>query len=365
MLIYTCSSSHGFGHAARDAAVLQALRRLRPEWTLVMSSGLPPPVLKLLLGDSSIQQRSCQWDVGMVQADALGVNRAATLTALDLLEQRLPALIEAEASWLAAQEQPVLIFGDIPPAAAALAQRLRAPLVWMSNFGWDDIYAPLGPAFQRAAEDAAEAYRCGDLLLRCPFDLPMNWGLPDSRLGLVCAAPRPIPADLEACLDALHVPVVLVGFGGIGLSLRSDLFQLWPNHHFLLPASATASQQPELAELPNLTVLPEGVRPVDVLGRCARSLGKPGFSSFCEAMAQGVGLHVVERSGFAEASVLMDGLQRHGQHRFLSRLELDAGAWQLDQPLLAPTEAPLSALGAQEAALALVSWVESIFNFQH
>ncbi|MCB4378128.1 hypothetical protein [Synechococcus sp. MU1650] len=364
MLIYTCSSSHGFGHAARDAAVLQVLRRLRPEWTLVMSSGLPPPVLKRLLGDSSIQQRSCHWDVGMVQADALGVNRAATLTALDLLEQRLPALIEAEASWLAAQEQPVLIFGDIPPAAAALAQRVRAPLVWMSNFGWDDIYAPLGPAFQRAAEAAAEAYRCGDLLLRCPFDLPMNWGLPERRLGLVCGTPQAIPADLEACFDALHVPVVLVGFGGIGLSLRSDLFQLWPNHHFLLPASATASQQPELAELPNLTVLPEGVRPVDVLGRCSRSLGKPGFSSFCEAMAQGVGLHVVERSGFAEASALMDGLQRHGQHRFLSRLELDAGAWQLDQPLLAPTEAPLSALGAQEAALALVSWVEGIFNFQ-
>ena len=41
MLIYLCSSSHGFGHAARDAAVLQQLRRLRPEWTLVMSSGLP------------------------------------------------------------------------------------------------------------------------------------------------------------------------------------------------------------------------------------------------------------------------------------------------------------------------------------
>ena len=231
----------------------------------------------------------------------------------------------------------------------------------MSNFGWDDIYGPLGAAFQRWADAAAETYRSGDLLLRCPFDLAMNWGLPEQRLGLVCASPRSIPADLEACLDAQDAPLVMVGFGGLGLSISRNLFQLWPNHHFLLPASATASQQPELAELPNLTVLPEGVCPVDVLGRCARSLGKPGFSSFCEAMAQGVGLHVVERIGFAEASSLMDGLQRHGQHRFLSRLELDAGAWQLDQPLLAPTEAPLSALGAQEAALALVSWVEKHF----
>ena len=41
-----------------------------------------------------------------------------------------------------------------------------------------------------------------------------------------------------------------------------------PNHHFLLPASADASQAPELAALPNLTFLPDGLRPVDVLGRC-------------------------------------------------------------------------------------------------
>ena len=85
MLIYFCSSSHGFGHAARDAAVLQQLRRLRPEWTLVMSSALSSSVLSLLLGDVSIQQRPCQWDVGMVQADALGVDCAATLSALDQL----------------------------------------------------------------------------------------------------------------------------------------------------------------------------------------------------------------------------------------------------------------------------------------
>ena len=78
-------------------------------------------------------------------------------------------------------------------------------------------------------------------------------------------------------------------------------------------------------------------------------------------MAQGVGMHVVERSGFAEASALMDGLRRHGQHRCLSRQELYTGAWQLDQPLLAPSEAPLSASGAEEAALALVGWVASRF----
>ncbi|WP_392344982.1 hypothetical protein [Parasynechococcus sp.] len=95
---------------------------------MVISSGLPSSVLKLLLGDATIEQRSCQWDVGMVQADALGVDCAATLSALDQLQQRLPALSEAEANWLWSHGQPVLIVGDIPPAAAVLVQRLDAPL---------------------------------------------------------------------------------------------------------------------------------------------------------------------------------------------------------------------------------------------
>ena len=72
-------------------------------------------------------------------------------------------------------------------------------------------------------------------------------------------------------------------------------------------------------------------------------------------------MHVVERGGFAEASALMEGLQRHGQHRCLSRLELDAGAWQLDQPLNPPSNAPLSAFGALEAAQALVDWAVTTY----
>jgi hypothetical protein len=60
------------------------------------------------------------------------------------LETALPDQLMGEVEWLRAQADSVLIFGDIPPAAAELADRVDAPLVWMSNFGWDDIYRPLG-----------------------------------------------------------------------------------------------------------------------------------------------------------------------------------------------------------------------------
>ena len=358
MLIYVCSSSHGFGHAARDAAVLQHLRQLRPEWTLVISSAVPEPFLRLLLGDPSVLRRPCRWDVGMVQADALGVDRPATLLALETLADSLPSLVEQEAVWISAQSEAVLIVGDVPPAAAALARRLAAPLVWMGNFGWDDIYRPLGSAFGAWCDLATEAYQQGELLLRCPFDLPMQWGLPEQRLGLVCSTPRPLPLLLDQQLQALDQPLVQVGFGGLGLELDSSLFELWPDHHFVLPCSGHGDQPASLKACRNVTLLPAELRPLDLLPFCSRHLGKPGFSTFCEVMAQNVGLHVVEREGFAEAEALMQGLCRHGSSRRLSRDQLDCGDWELDQPLLSPRTAPLASSGAFDAATALIQLAE-------
>ena len=317
-----------------------------------------PRFLRLLLGDDRITIRSCRWDVGMVQADALGVDRSQTLAALSALETALPDQLMGEVEWLRAQADSVLIFGDIPPAAAELADRVDAPLVWMSNFGWDDIYRPLGGPFERWADAALAQYKRGQLLLRCPFDLSMNWGLQELALGLVCTRPRPLPSDWERAMRSLDQSLVLVGFGGLGLQLDPELFLRWPRHHFLMASPAQAVQALALQQVPNLTLLPGSVRPIDVFPLCSRQLGKPGFSTFCEALDQGVGLHVVERRDFAEAAALMTGLRRHGDHRVLTRDQLERGDWQLNLSLNAPESGPLPHDGAQRAAEALIALAE-------
>jgi hypothetical protein len=74
-------------------------------------------------------------------------------------------------------------------------------------------------------------------------------------------------------------------------------------------------------------------------------------------MTYGVGIHLVHRDGFAEAPVLERDLQRHGWHRLLSREQFSAGDWQLDQPLLPPSQGPLPLAGAQQAAQILVEFL--------
>ena len=355
MLIYVCISSHGFGHAARQAAMLRELHALRPDWTLVISTLVDRRFLDLVFKDLPVVLRPVQWDVGMLQADALGSDPAATLVALQDLEDALPQRLDQEVAWIRRQESPVLVVGDIPPVAAELAERLQAPLVWMGNFGWDDIYEPLGAAFEVWVSRARVCYEQGSLLLRCPFSLGMNWNLQEIILNLVAAEPRSIPVHLKDALQQDPSAKVLVGFGGLGLGLDPGLFARWPHHRFLLNSPRNPDLRENLALISNVTLLPDDVRPLDVMPYCSRHLGKPGFSSFCEAMAADLGLHVVERQGFAEADALMQGLRQHGSHRILRREDLESGRWALDQSLQRPTQGKLGVTGALQAANAVVN----------
>ena len=353
MLIYACLSSHGYGHGSRSAAVLCELAALRPDWRLVLSTGLPESFLNLAFGAVRFEQRPCLWDVGVVQAHALTVDPEATRTALEKLDAQLPQQVEAETEWLARQGEPVAVLGDVPPPAALVAARLGAPLIWLASFGWDAIYEPMGAWFAARAQHCRELYSRGDLLLHCPLSLPMPWGIPSQRIGITSSRPRLDPEELA---QRLHLPpererCVLVSFGGLGLSLDPTLPALWPDHVFIGP-------DPALAEAANGRLLPAGVRPLDLMPLASRLITKPGYSSFCEAFSQGVGIHLVERQGFAEAPVLQEALQDHGRHRILSEARLRRGEWELDQALQEPRLGPLPLDGAAVAAASLVQQLE-------
>jgi hypothetical protein len=345
VLIVACVSGHGYGHGSRVAAVLTALHALEPSWRLVLSTPLPRPFLDLAFGPVPFEQRPCRWDVGVVQANALGADGPATLAALHTLASALPLQLEQEVAWIQAQGEPVLVLADVPPAAAELAHRLQAPLVWMGNFGWDAIYRPMGGPFEALADEALCAYRRGTAQIQCPLALPMPWGLPSTSVGLTAGQPRHSPEELRQRLG-LNAPAeatVMVAFGGLGMPLDPALLARWPQHRFLVSDDA-------LAEAANATRIPTDLRPLELLQLCGRVITKPGYSTFCEALTQGVGVHLVRREGFAEAPVLEADLQRHGRHRLLSRAALEMGDWQLDQPLLQPSGAPLPNDGSQRAA---------------
>jgi hypothetical protein len=104
--------------------------------------------------------------------------------------------------------------------------------------------------------------------------------------------------------------------------------------------------------------MPEQLRPLDLMPLCSRIITKPGYSTFCEALSQGLGVHLVRREGFAEAPVLEAALQAHGRHRLLSREQLLSGDWQLDHPLQLAGRGPLPSDGAGQAAGLLEHFIQ-------
>jgi hypothetical protein len=176
--------------------------------------------------------------------------------------------------------------------------------------------------------------------------MPMPWDLPVTAVGLTAGRPRHRPEALRERLQ-LSEPregTVMVAFGGLGLALDSAPFARWPEHQFLVSDPALA------AAVGNAVLIPADLRPLELLPLCGRVITKPGYSTFCEALSLGTGIHLVQRHGFAEAPVLEAALRRHGWHRLLSREQLERGDWQLDQPLLPPSTGPLPSGGEVDAA---------------
>ena len=337
MLIYVCISSHGFGHVARQAAVLSELIDINPNYRIVISSNVRKEFLKLFFKDiNDIEFRKFKWDVGTIQNNAFDVEKEKTLSELEELENNLPNQIRGEAEWIKSQNLETLIIADIPPGASLLAKELNCRIIWFGNFGWDDIYRPFGSAFDKFRSLYHQQYSSGDLIIRCPFSLGMNWGLPEREIGITCSKIRELPYYFLKSLKLSKRPIVMIAFGGLGYSLDINAFSRWSDYLFVVPKSLLIDSSGKLETLKdkdNILLLPDNVRMLDVLVHCSRIITKPGYSTFCESIGHSLGVHAVRRYDFIESEILIDSLKKYAKYRILDKNDLIENNWQLDKEL--------------------------------
>ena len=122
MHLFVDISSHGLGHLAITAPVLQRLRQQHPKLRLTVRSGLSRKQLRhrLPLPFNHIATAS---DFGYRMHDALRIDRAASALAYQQAHTHWSKRITAEARFLE-HLQPDLIFSNVsylPLAGAALA----------------------------------------------------------------------------------------------------------------------------------------------------------------------------------------------------------------------------------------------------
>jgi len=350
--LYFAITSHGFGHAVRAASVAAEIQRLNPDILLILVTTAPRWLLESYIPGDFIH-RPRAFDVGVIQADSLNMDKEATLEKLRQIRKQQNSIVAGEVNFIR-QNRVGLILGDIPFLAPVIAHAANIPGWMMSNFGWDFIYRDWGGEFIEIADWISDCYGKCDRLFRLPLHEPMKAFPVITDIGLTGGTPRYSNDELRARWN-ISTPAsqtVLLTFGGLGLEkIPYDNLQRFPDRQFI----TFDTQAPDLPNL--LKVTNREYRPVDFMPICDRVVSKPGYSTFAEALRLEVPIVSLTREGFAESPLLLEGIQDYAQHQILTTDEFFSGTWDfLHQPLQPPRQSqPLPKNGTEAIAQAVVN----------
>jgi hypothetical protein len=356
-ILYVAITNHGFGHATRATSVVATIKQLDPDVIPILVTTAPRWLLETYMNGDFIHRRSTL-DVGIVQSYSVTMDKAATLQKLQQIQAEEWAIAATEVNFIRLNRVG-LILADIPPMATTIAQAAGVPCWMMSNFGWDFIYRPWGGAFVEIADWIAQRFSQCDRLFRLPFHEPMSAFPTITDVGLTGGNPRYSVEDLRHKLS-LKTPrehTILLTFGGLGLDqIPYHNLQRFPDWQFI-----TLDQN--APDLPNLLKLSgQHYRPVDLMPLCGRVVSKPGYSTFSEACRLEVPLITITRQDFAEAPILISGMQDYAYHQVLDPIEFFQSDWSfLEQPLQPPrTDRPIDKQGNEAIAQAVVEYLHTI-----
>lgn len=322
-IIYIAITNHGFGHTTRAACVAATIQKLCPDVLLIIVTTAPRWLLESYIdGDFIYRPRS--FDIGVVQADSLTMDKAATLEKLQEIKAKQRSIVASEVNFIR-QNRVSLILADIPPLAAIFAKKADIPCWAMSNFSWNFIYQDWGTEFREIGDWMGECYSQCDYLFRLPFHEPMSAFNNITDVGLTGGSPRYQVDELRATWQ-ITTPIEqtdLLTFGGLGLQqIPYDNLNNFPDWQFI-SFDASAPNLPNLVKIAD-----KKYRPVDFMPLCGRVISKPGYSTFAEAVRLGIPIVTITRDDFAEAALLLEGITNYSQHQILTPAEFFQGNWE-------------------------------------
>lgn len=352
-------SPHGFGHAARTVAVLEALGERLPELEVDLWTSVPPWFFaESLTVPWRFRELVC--DVGLVQKSPVEEDLPASLAALDRgwrLEGGKDRLEEV-ASELVADGCHVVLC-DIAPLGLAVARVAGLPSILVENFTWDWIYEPLvaaEPGFAPWIERLRSCFALADLHLQLePVCRPTAEATP---IPPVARRPLSSPASVRRRLGVDEGrAMILVSLGGIAHRLdRLTLLADREDCVFVLPGAAEEERWER-----NLRLLPHHspVHHPDLVAAADVVAGKLGYSTVAESLAAGARLLYVPRPGFRESETLEAYVCDRLPSLAIGWAELQTGQWteRLKGLLTVPRPPAVPSRGATVAAGRIASFL--------
>lgn len=357
---------HGFGHAARTAAIVEALGRRLPECGIDLWTSVPDWFFAESL-TVPFRRRELACDVGLIQKSPVEEDLPASLAALERFWDAAERFRVREVAAAVSASGASCVVADIAPFGLDVARAAGLPSVLIENFTWDWIYEPLAaaePRFAFWAEKLRGKLAQADLHLQLePSCRPLADAaavLPAPPIPPVARPPRRSRAEIA---ERLGIPagdgLVLVSFGGV----EHRLANLAPlarhaGTTFVVPGGSPVERWEG-----NLRLLPHHspVHHPDLVAAADVVVGKLGYSTVAEAVAARSRMLFVPRPGFRESAVLEEFVLRRLPAEVLTLAELESGAWVDRVPgvLARPRPAGEALRGAEVAAGRIAAWWEA------
>ena len=346
MHLFVDISSHGLGHLAITAPVLNALEKISPNLRLTVRSGIPSAKLRQRI-HVPFELIEASSDFGYVMINATHIDLAASANAYRLEHAGWPARVAEESRFLN-KIKPDLILTSVsylPLAGAAMA---GIPALSLCSLNWADLFGHFFGHQLWAIKIHAEilaAYCSAQGFLR------VTPGMAMPALGNLQVVGPIAAIGQRHDLGLGENRAVLVAMGGIAHRLPVENWPRLPGIRWLVPAE-WGCQHPDA-----LTIESFGLSFTDLLCSVAAVITKPGYGTFTEAACNGTPVIYQRREDWPEQDCLIEWLQANG-----SCIEIDAGVLQTGE--LASAMAQLSKLsiaqyppvsGSKEAARYLQS----------
>ncbi len=347
---------HGYGHAARAAAVMLAIRKQAPGAFFEIYTKVPAWFFQVTLLDG-FAYHELYTDVGLVQDSVMEENLPGTVRRL---EEMLP-YDEQQIEKLADEIRAAgceMVLCDVAPMGIAVAKAAGLPSVLEENFTWDWIYEGYmdeEPGLADPSTYLRKMFRSADLHIRTEPACAHDWTA-DLTTNVVGREAR---NPMEVTREQLGIPVearmVLVTMGGIGSQYPFlEKLKEMPEVYFLIPGASPEHEKDEnVVKIPHHSSFyhPDLVEAADLV------VGKLGYSTVAEAYLAGIPYAYIPRPRFREYEPMSEFVveKMHGveirEERFYE------GEWlgMLPELLAVPRQRPNKPNGADEIAQFLLA----------
>ncbi|MBN2382393.1 hypothetical protein JXQ70_05870 [bacterium] len=323
---------HGFGHAARAAAVMQALHQLKPDLKLTIISTIPDWFFRESLS-GRFEYYPALIDVGFVQHNPVREDLKATLTKLEQLFPVRDSLIDSLVHICTEQKIQVIVC-DISPVAVMVGPRLGIPTILVENFTWDWIYSHY---LDKERGFAHFTHLLEDLYARFDYRVqtePISHRqTADLRVPPIARTPRSSRLSLRKRLRIEQdLPIVLITMGGVpwDIDFVAGLRE-YKQAHFIIAGTLDDRKYAD-----HITFLPahsEFYHP-DLVHSCDVVIGKLGYSTVAEVYTAGIPFGYIPREHFPESDSMVAFVQRNLDCCPLTDEDFIKGRWIERLPFL-------------------------------